>query len=64
MSFLTFQISMFFSASLGCGSLDDMVAVVCGGVDVVGAGKRFCPWARARAWARGAHEAERGSSRR
>jgi hypothetical protein len=60
MSFLTFQISMFFSASLGCGSLDDMVAVVCGGVDVVGAGKRICPWA----WARGAHEAERGSSRR
>jgi hypothetical protein len=55
---------MFFSASLGCGSLDDMVAVVCGGVDVVGAGKRFCPWARARAWARSAHEAERGSSRR
>jgi hypothetical protein len=26
-SFLTFQISMFFSASLGCCSLDDMVAV-------------------------------------
>jgi hypothetical protein len=28
-SFLTFQISMFFSASLGCCSLDDMVAVWC-----------------------------------
>jgi hypothetical protein len=27
-SFLTFHISMFFSASLGCGSFDDMVAVV------------------------------------
>jgi hypothetical protein len=26
-SFLTFQISMFFSASLGCCSLDDMVGV-------------------------------------
>jgi hypothetical protein len=26
-SFLTFQISMFFSASLGCCSFDDMVAV-------------------------------------
>jgi hypothetical protein len=25
-SFLTFQISMFFSASLGCCSFDDMVA--------------------------------------
>ena len=30
-SFLTFQISMFFSASLGCCSLPDMTAVVaCG----------------------------------
>lgn len=49
-SFLTFQISMFFSASLGCCSFDDMVAVWvrCACVVVKGAraglSKRFsCP---------------------
>jgi hypothetical protein len=49
-SFLTFQISMFFSASLGCCSFDDMVAVGvrCGCVVVkrekAGLSQRFsCP---------------------
>jgi hypothetical protein len=40
-SFLTFQISMFFSASLGCGSLDDMVAVLFGGGGATDGGVLF-----------------------
>jgi hypothetical protein len=64
MSFLTFQISMFFSASLGCCSFDDMVAAgegwVCGEACDGGAlrdflvregqGTRVAGWRRERPW--------------